>query len=311
MGSHRLARAGGYVVVIGSVLAPAAGGATVATFDGGNDTTNGGTATPAPDTFRGTAGGGWQAAWTTAGTIAGSVTNTTPVDGGGNYLVATSAGTTAAATGAWSRKYGGATDPAVSLGARHTISWTMRIDESAASLTSNFTNGADRYQAFGDATALSTTATSNEWLVGAFGADPATSTPGFVAKRWEFYNASATTNAFTSGALVDSGIALTSGATYRFTITTDPATKTYVGSVTDLANPGATFTSGTLNWRTASTNTTGLAGGVLEFGNSGNAAGETRAFSLDGVQVVPEPAAAGLLAGAVGIAAAGRRRRRR
>ena len=278
---------------------------TVANFSGGNDTTNGGAATPSVDTFLGTAGSGWQTPWqktTGGGTFTGTVVSTTPLNGGGNYLSATTSNA-AGAGEAWSRQYGGAGD-SVSLSQQQVISWDLRVDESAASIASNFTTGSDRYQIIGDAAAQGTTATSNTWIVIAAGADPSPTTTGFAAKHWEFYNGSTAGTGFNAGTLADSGMTITSGTTYHFTITSNPATKTYVGSVSDGTT---TFTTGTLNWRNYSLNPTS-SGGYLNFSAVGDLAGDARAFSLDNISVTPEPGSGALAV--AGCAAALFRRRR-
>jgi MYXO-CTERM domain-containing protein len=282
--------------VVGLIAAaPAARADIIANFTGGNDTTNGGAAAPAPDTFKGIAGAGWASPWSLnnpAGiAVTNTVANTTPVNGGGNYLAVTETGANAAAE---VRQY---TDVAgdVRLTQKHTVSWDFRIDESATSLTNNFNGGNDRYQFFENPASGSTTATTNNWIVAAFGANPSAGTAGFVAKHWEAYNASPTDNAFTAGSLVDSGIAIASGVTYHFDVTTDPASKTYTLHLTSSA--GESFTSASLNWRNFKDNPT-AAGGFLQFGSGADASGEARSFALDSVTItaVPEPAAAGLLA---------------
>ena len=64
----------------------------VANFTGGNDTTAGGTATPGPDTYKGTAGNGWAGGYVINGNNSGgalltaTVASTNPLSGGGNYL---------------------------------------------------------------------------------------------------------------------------------------------------------------------------------------------------------------------------------
>jgi hypothetical protein len=232
---------------------------------------------------------GWQGAWTAAGTsLTDTVSSATPVNGGGNYLSMSLSGVGGGSEG---RKYGGAGDT-VSLSGRQIINWDFRVDESAASLTTNFTLGTDRYQFFGDSAFLSTSATSNEWFAFASGAIPAAAGGTFTALHWEFYSGGTSSTAFGSGTLVDSGLTLTSGTTYHFTIDTDPATKTYVGTVSD----GTTsFTSGTLNWRNFSTNPT-ASGGIFTAGLATSAAGETRAAALDSIVIVPEPSTITLLA---------------
>lgn len=273
--------------------------ATSSNFTGGNGS--------GVDSFPGSAGGGWQSGWasvTDKATASASVVSASPLNGGGNYLsTSSSPDGTGVALAAWGRAYGAA-GGGVSLSQTQTLSWTFRVDESASSLGSGFTTGNDRYQFFGTSAMANSSTVANEWFVFASGANPAAA-PGFVANRWGFYHGGVASTAFNSGSFVDSGISLVSGTTYAFTIVTDPLTRTYVGSVTDGTT---TFVSGTLNWRNTSTNPT-TSGGYFVAGVSADTAGETRAFSLDGITIIPEPSA--LLLSLAGLLSAATRRRRR
>jgi len=279
----------------GWLLAPLLHAATVANFSAGNDNTNGGTNAPTPDSFTGSAGGGWQGGWitTASGTAVATVKNTSPVSGGGNYLSMTLAGSSSVAQVGLDRLFGGA-GGGVSLTATQTISWDFRLDETGLS---TFTGGNDRYQFMGNAAPDQTTAGSDEWFVFASGANP-NLVPGFVADTWLFYSGSTSTNAFNNGTVANSGIALTPGTTYHFTITTNPVTKTYLGSVSDGVTTYTTPTA--LNWRNYSSNPT-ASGGYFIASTIADNAGETRAYSLDSVQIVPEPSTMPLLMGALGL----------
>jgi len=86
------------IMVVTSVSAKAV---TVADFTGGNSSA-------IVDAFQGIAGSGWQGGWVmnqTNATSTGTVSNTSPLNGGGNYLAMTSttSGTGASATG-WNRR---------------------------------------------------------------------------------------------------------------------------------------------------------------------------------------------------------------
>ena len=263
--------------------------ATVADFSDGNGA--GG------DSFPGGVGGGWQGGWSVVSdktTASATVVSASPLNGGGNYLsAASSAAGTGTAVAAWGRRYG-ESGGGPSLSQSQTISWTFRVDESSASLSSGFTTGNDRYQFFGATNPANSSAASNEWFVFASGGNPA-AVPGFVANSWGFYDGGATSTAFNSGTFIDSGISLSSGVTYSFTIVTDPASRTYVGTVSD----GTTqFVSEPLNWRSYSTNPT-TSGGYFFAGVSADTGAEERTFSLDGIHIVPEPSC--LLLGIAGL----------
>lgn len=265
-----------------SFAALPASAAIVSEFSGGNG--NG------VDSFPGSAGAGWQGGWSTVTdktTASATVLTGSPVNGGGNYLSASSVPLgTGTAVAAWGRQYGGA-GGGLSLSQSQTISWSFRIDESQDSLANNFTTGNDRYQFFGTTAPANSSGAANEWFVFASGDNPA-AVPGFVANHWGFYNGGSSSTAFNSGSFIDSGITAVSGQTYSFTIVTDPLSKTYVGSIS--INGSVAFTSAPLNWRSYSTNPTS-SGGYFFAGVSADAAGESRSFSLDGINIVPEPSA--------------------
>jgi hypothetical protein len=110
----------------------------------------------------------------------------------------------------------------------------------------------------------------------------------FTAKNWTFANASRTDSAFGAITLIDSGIAMVAGTVYHFTISVDPVNETYVGSV---GNGSTTFTSGTLNWRNAVGNPN-TSGGYFNATATTDGA-ETRSYSLDSLNIVPEPTSLG------------------
>jgi len=179
------------------------------------------------------------------------------------------------------------------------------VDESSSSLSSNFNTGNDRYQFTGGNAAANTSAVSNEWFVFSSGATPAPAGGNFAARKWEFYSGGAT-NAFGDGTIVDSGISLISGTTYFFSITTDPTTMTYVGTVSDGTN---SFTTGTLNWRNKADSPTS-SGGFFTASLTSSAFGETRSAALDSISIIPEPSSSLLLLGAVAFLGTRRKRSR-
>lgn len=82
--------------------------------------------------------------------------------------------------------------------------------------------------------------------------------------------------------MVDSGIALVLGNTYRFTILDDPSTGTYIASVDNLDDPAGAFTTGSLGYR-------GLAGANphIHFAARVSNSGDTAGFTVDNVSIVP------------------------
>ena len=94
----RSALAAGFLAAL-STGARTAQAQAFANFTGGNDTTAGGTATPGPDTYKGTAGNGWAGGYVMNGNNAGggmltaTVASANPLSGGGNYLSLTDGAT--------------------------------------------------------------------------------------------------------------------------------------------------------------------------------------------------------------------------
>lgn len=264
-------------------LAPIAGASVVANFTDG-------TGTSTPDSYTGSAGAGWVAPWSmsNSGSSAGSgtVTNANPLTPtGGNYLSITTSAASGGAASAWTRQYGAG---AIALNAAHTISWSFRVDET---LGAGFDAGNDRYQFYGNRNTLggfNSSSTSNEWFAFATGAIPATANGNFQANTWNFYSGGSTTG-FGDGTIVSSGIALTTGTTYYFTIVNDPVTRTYVATV---SNGTTSFTSGTLNWRDRSV---GSSGGYFTASLITTNSNEVRSASIDNILIVPEPSSAMLL----------------
>jgi len=272
---------------------------TTAGFTGGNGA--------GVDSFPGSAGDGWQGGWSSLSdkaTASATVVSAAPLNGGGNYLSATSTGDGGGiGVAAWGRRYGAA-GGGVSLSQTQTISWSFRIDESQSSLNTSFTTGNDRYQFFGTTAVANSSGAANEWFVFASGDNPS-AVPGFVANHWGFYDGGTAGTGFNAGTFVDSGITVAAGQTYSFNIVSDPLTRTYVGSIS--IDGSVAFTSDPLKWRNYSTNPSS-SGGYFFAGVSADAAGETRSFSLDDIQVAPEPSS--LLLATAGLLTLGTRRRR-
>jgi len=260
------------VFLISASMAIPAGADIVANFDGGN--TSG-----VVDAYPGMSGAGWIDAWQTDVTRASmastQVQATTPLSpGGGRYLdVSIDMDGTVSGTnygqGCVARTYDdylggfGAGDP-------HTIEFQVRIDESLA----NFTSTNDRYYFFDNPTFASGTSADNTWSIYAFGANYGTS----QAKKWAFYNGLQDGGGFSEYRLVNTGMTLTTGVTYTFTISVDPANRQYDASVTD----GLTTSTITdLGFRTSMAQV----GRKLHFGGKGNQSTEYRDFSLDAIHI--------------------------
>lgn len=257
-----------------------------------------GTSTAFVDAYQGQAGAGWATAWAaavaTSNTLAGTVTNTSPLLGGGNYLSLTAAGN--AGTKSATRRIDGAV---IDLTQPYTVAWKFRLETSTASF--NVFN--DRVHIGADTASNAGTGTGNSWLVGVVGASSDTNTvfPG----TWYFFDYNGS-NTFNTGNMFDTGLALTQGRVYSFLIEVNPATRSYSAQIDDGVNPPVSAAN--LGFRNNSTAATPF----LMFGGNTSENGESLGFSIDGVVVdqIPEPGAAGLLAaGGFGLAVLRRRRR--
>jgi hypothetical protein len=292
-------------VLISCFAAMSGSAAIVANFADGNDDTNGGANPPTVDSFRGAAGDGWNGAWTRqTNFLAASlvqftttVSNSTPLNGGGNYLSATldasalTSGTFGQA--AVARKYdamSGGVDPTLP----HVISFDFRPDVALQLGSLN-----DRFQIFDNVGGFqSSTLSSNTWVLAAYGSGSG-GPIGTVAGNWGFISGSTSSNAFTSQTFIDTGLTITAGTTYHVEIQTDPDNKEWTASISD---GNSTFNSGTLLWRNQGVNTAGtyLHWGALR--TSAAASGPVTDFSLDNIAIwVPEPPSVALLA--LGLAA--------
>jgi hypothetical protein len=263
------------VVTTLAASTPLASAAVIADFSGGN-----GTATP--DQYVGTAGDGWSGAWAQPTGLSGTVVNTTPLNGGGNYLQANLSNTTAGLfiNRSWD-------DAAVSYTDPLTISWSFRFD----SPLTNFTVAADTIGFLDGVGATST------FQINALGLGSGTA----PTRTWVFYDGNQDGGAFNANNYVSSGMALVSGTVYDFSVTLDPSTRTYVGTV---SNGITTFTSDPLGFRTSAFS----ANGSVQFGMRQSAGTDNFQFSLDSVQIVPEPSALALAM--LGLAGLSLRRRR-
>jgi len=294
--------AGVWSVLFTAGFAP--GEMVVADFTDGNGTA-------AVDAYVGIPGDGWKTAWganqlLTAGdtlTATNWVTAANPVAGGGNYLsssVFTSVTAGASASYATLRNY---TD-GIDLALPYRIDFTIRIDEDIAA---TFDEYHDRYVICDGASTATGTATSNSWSILAHGAAGAAAHAGVVGK-WAFYNGRNNGNYYGTNPenLLDTGVALTMGGVYDFSVTVDPIARKWSGTVSD----GITsFSQSEMGWRTSAS----LGFANLVFGTRADVGDETRAWSIDSISItqIPEPSTMTLLILAAVVWAACVRERRR
>lgn len=251
----------------------------------------GGTGTASADQYAGTSGSGWNAGWNSTRVGPGTVVNTSPLSGGGgNYLhIDHSVGAVSGnfdVSRAWQ-------NAAVSYTQPLTLSWQVRYDGDSDGNDSTFTSTSDQL-VFADGSV----GTGSTFFIAVFGANSGSA----VAKNWAFYNGLNNTTLDTSR-YVDSGITLTVGTVYTFNATMSPTTATWVGSVSDGTN---SFTSGTLNFRSAATS----AAGTFSFRSAQSNSADGMQVSLDSISIaaIPEPTALSLLGVGVLAITIGKRR---
>lgn len=181
-----------------------------------------------------------------------------------------------------------------------TISFDFTIDSfPTAGASGGGTAQQDRFELFGGSARAAGVTGTNSWLI--LGGQNLTGLKAGLGANWIFHNGAGNTN-FIGADLVDSGIPLVLGDTYRFTILDDPSTGTYIASVGNLANMAGVFTTGSLGYRGAA-----AADPFIHFGARMSNNGDTAGFTVDNVSIVPEPSS--LLLSSVGIFALFRRRR--
>ncbi|GAA5483202.1 PEP-CTERM sorting domain-containing protein [Haloferula sargassicola] len=264
-------------------------GAIIADFTDGNGASS-------VDQYQGIAGDGWDGPWgtsTSTADLTGSVVNSSPLNGGGNYLSSTLTATGASGgRGIQFRNYNDFGD--VNVSAAHTISFDIRVDSSLAT----FNSGIDYFQMY-DRIGGTDFANTGAWLVRAFGADVENlGTTAVVGGNWAIYNGNKD-GSFSNTNFVDTGVPLVAGNVYHFDVTLDPTIAEY--SVT--INGGTTFSG--LGFR----NATGTVQTQVNFGGRVSDLNETLTYSLDSIAVtnVPEPSC--LLVSCLGVLGLARRRR--
>lgn len=243
---------------------------------------NDGNSTTAVDAYAGMAGNGWNTAWQTKVNDAdyASITPTVvtssdlgynPIKAGtGNYLQMVAQGGTNASSSnpgqaGVGRDYGCINANGIDWTKKHTVSFTVRIDEDL----STFTGFYDRYQ-FVDAPAVAaSTGSSCTWEICAFG-NTGTGITEDMVRQWVFIDGSST--------YVDSNIDLTAGGVYDFTVVIDPSDKTYDVSV---SNGATTASFADLAWHAPAAQI----GAFVSFATTMDTVGEQRICSIDDLVV--------------------------
>lgn len=248
------------IIVVAGLLSSVAifrvNGAVVADFSGGNGST-------LPDQYVGATGAGWSSAWSAGSAISGSVTNTSPLSGGGNYLsvgLTSTPGSVTYLNRTWSN-----TD--VSYTGNVALSWTFRLDSSLTSFDSQ-SDVIHFYDGLG---------AGASFMVSGFGA----STGSAVGQTWAFYNGSRDGASWNGGNYVNTGIAIIPDTVYTFSIALDPSTRSWVGTV---SNGTASFTSSALGFRTSAYS----ASGTFTMGMQEEISSNNLTASLDSLSIVPE-----------------------
>lgn len=243
-----------------------------------------GNGTSSVDQYTGIAGNGWSSAWYTVGpsgnststTITAGVTNTTPLNGGGNYLSVTNTPGANGQGDGVGRDISSANG--VNLASPYTISFDFRLD----SATTNWA-GNDGVNIYNDSNSKILGGDNGFQIVG-------------DSSGWRVRNG----NAF-----LNTGVSLVSGTVYNFTIALDPTNSQYTTTITGGASP---YASGTLGYRDTAAAATDFT--HLIFNSKDNQGTDTISYSIDNLIVVPEPASAAVLLGLTGLGLAICRRSR-
>lgn len=231
--------------------------AIVANFGGGTLATH-------VDGYVGQAGAGWLDAWRTTssgGAFANTVQSASPLKGGGNYLAANFniSGTAVTGTGAAGRKFD---TRLVNDTLPHTMKFDLRLDTALA-------NGSDKVLVFGDVGsgyAFSTGATNTFVILGQYNNG---------SPLWYVQDG----NRAGGGTTISTGLGMTQGTVYSFTVNVDPASRSWTVGID---NGVTQYQSGTLGFRSSGT---GEAGNSVYFGAAVRNTTGTVGFSLDNLQI--------------------------
>jgi len=237
------------------------------------------------DAYVGKAGDGWKSPWmtmannatVTATAVAGQIKPGPSPD----YYLEVDATHTAGTLGrtAVGRDYKVTADPGISWDLKHTIQFTVRVDEDVDN-EYVFLDEDDRYNIFDSPQLQDHTTADCTWTISAFSkyATENTIFGSEVAKQWSFYNGNRDGAAWDKTRNVDTDIPIETGGVYDFTIVVDPTTQSYDATIT---YGELSFTAEDLGWRSAATEI----GGWLTFAGRSNAYDDARAFSLDDISI--------------------------
>jgi hypothetical protein len=241
----------------------------------------GGNGTVSPDQYAGTAGAGWDAGWGTTGATAPSatVTNGSPVNGGGNYLSVSTSFNSDNAIGREFDNTGSSGGFATSTQPL-TLTFDVRIDTLTGWDTANDYLTLHAANSTGGTFNVSA---ASSYIIRAFGASPVA---GKNANEWLLYSGASDGGGYNANNFVNSGMALTSGTTYTFSITNDPVAKKYSGSI---FNGTTTVTWSNLGWRATTASDRFAINSRVSA-----ASGDVLGYSLDNLTIVPEPTASSL-----------------
>jgi len=249
---------------------------------------SGGSGTSDSTQFVGTAGNGWTNAFTAStenASVSNSIISTSPmIAGGGDYLQRTVTGGASAGNrrSVLYRTYGSSGD--LDTTQAHTISFLWRAD----SVGSGFNSTADYFMLFGNSGAPNLDSSANtSWLIRYQGASQG-GAGDIVGGKFAVYDGTRTGGTMLDATLfADTGMAVSVGTVYQFTIQTDPVTANWSVNIQEVGGSNS-YQSSTLGWRNAANNTSTTIG----WGAKPSATDEAFTFSLDNISVVPEPGTA-------------------
>jgi len=274
------------VIALWSVSVQARAGTVVAYFDGGDSDL-------VVDGLPGMAGNGWQDAWieliNANGTGESQVLESGEEGyaeiktGWGNYLDMKSTTTAPDSRYAQCRDYVGDDTSEIIPTLPHTIEFTVRINEDVDSVDSTYTAKWDRYMIEDYPYAKDNTGASQRWVIAVTGEDDYVW--GVDAKEWHFKGGSHEGTDYA----VPTGISITTGGVYDFTIDVDPTTGTWSATISDGVY---SFTEEDMGWRDDSYDV----GGFLCFTQRGSDPedvimefpADTRDWSVDNIVISQE-----------------------
>jgi len=213
------------------------------------------------DGYIGKAGSGWLAGWNpidSSSVLSGTVTGASPINQGGNYLSASLAisGTTSnTGMGAMGRKFDRAI---VSSTTPYTVKFDLRPE-------SQLTSSSDKILVFGDVSSgyVFSTGTGNTFCI-----------------QGVYNSGSPTWLVTNSGSAVNTGMAMTQGSVYGFTVNVDPASRSYTVAI---ASTGTTYQSGSMAFRASVSD----GGNALYLGGIVRNTTGTITYSVDNISIAP------------------------